>query len=183
MPVKICRTCLTEKPTSEFNKAGNYLQSSCRDCTRAYFKTYYHEHKERLRDSTKRWVSENKAKATLMWAEYYKAHRDNYRDYHDRWIEENPERFQAIERKRQYRRRASLEDAGVFNAETWEGLCASFSYLCVACYEPRPLTVDHIVPLSRGGTNHVDNLQPLCRSCNSRKGTNTMNYRGWFMVA
>ena len=41
---------------------------------------------------------------------------------------------------------------------------------CSICYVTTNLTVDHIIPRSRGGTNDPDNLQVLCRSCNSRKG-------------
>lgn len=32
------------------------------------------------------------------------------------------------------------------------------------------LTVDHIIPKSRGGSNNPENLQPMCRKCNSSKG-------------
>lgn len=35
-------------------------------------------------------------------------------------------------------------------------------------------TIDHIVPLSRGGTNAVVNLVPACRSCNAQKGSKTI---------
>lgn len=41
---------------------------------------------------------------------------------------------------------------------------------CRICGSTVNLTVDHIIPLARGGTNDLDNLQTLCRSCNSRKG-------------
>jgi len=43
-------------------------------------------------------------------------------------------------------------------------------YRCCHCPTQHDLTIDHIVPRSRGGTNEFANLQTLCRECNSRKG-------------
>jgi hypothetical protein len=41
---------------------------------------------------------------------------------------------------------------------------------CVICGRPSD-TIDHIIPISRGGTNDPSNLQPMCHWCNSTKGT------------
>ena len=43
-------------------------------------------------------------------------------------------------------------------------------YRCVQCGTTEDLTIDHIYPRIRGGAHTEDNLQTLCRSCNSRKG-------------
>lgn len=43
-------------------------------------------------------------------------------------------------------------------------------YRCVKCGSHEDLAVDHILPVAEGGTNDRENLQTLCRSCNSRKG-------------
>lgn len=43
-------------------------------------------------------------------------------------------------------------------------------YRCVSCGTRHFLRADHIHPESRGGLATLDNLQTLCRSCNSRKG-------------
>ena len=47
-----------------------------------------------------------------------------------------------------------------------EGLCAG----CQIAFPFRNMTIDHIVPQSKGGTDHIDNLQLLCGACNSLKG-------------
>ena len=47
-----------------------------------------------------------------------------------------------------------------------EGLCTG----CQHHFPFRNFTVDHIVPQSKGGTDHLDNLQLLCGACNSTKG-------------
>ena len=51
-----------------------------------------------------------------------------------------------------------------------EGVCAS----CGTHFPFRVMDVDHILPISRGGTDHPDNLQLLCSGCNRSKGGRTM---------
>ena len=50
-----------------------------------------------------------------------------------------------------------------------EGVCAG----CGILFPFRNFTVDHIVAQSKGGTDHIDNLQLLCGACNSMKGART----------
>ena len=53
-----------------------------------------------------------------------------------------------------------------------EGLCAG----CEMHFPFRNFTVDHMIPRSRGGTHHLDNLQLLCGACNSVKGDRPQEY-------
>ena len=43
-------------------------------------------------------------------------------------------------------------------------------YRCKHCYTHLDLCVDHIIAEAIGGPTNLDNLQTLCRSCNSKKG-------------
>jgi 5-methylcytosine-specific restriction endonuclease McrA len=50
--------------------------------------------------------------------------------------------------------------------EVWE----RDNFTCKHCGSRRYLTIDHVLAESKGGTLALDNLQTLCRSCNSKKG-------------
>jgi hypothetical protein len=52
---------------------------------------------------------------------------------------------------------------------------AKDGYKCVFCKTTQNLTIDHKIPLSKGGTSQYENLQTLCRRCNGSKG-NSLNY-------
>ena len=48
---------------------------------------------------------------------------------------------------------------------------------CLSCGSKENISLDHIMPVTKGGLNDLDNLQPLCKSCNSRKATKVIDYR------
>ena len=61
---------------------------------------------------------------------------------------------------------------GRHTRKEWELLKAAYKYTCPACGKMEPkikLTKDHIVPVSKGGPDFIENIQPLCWSCNSKK--------------
>ena len=61
----------------------------------------------------------------------------------------------------------------------WELLKKQYRYTCPACERKEPeikLTEDHIIPLSKGGSDNIENIQPLCQSCNAKKHTKIIRY-------
>ncbi len=79
------------------------------------------------------------------------------------------------------RRRARLSAAdGSYTLAEWQALLQLYDR-CPRCLRrwseiPPPvrggaiITADHMVPIARGGSNTIQNIQPLCFSCNSKKG-------------
>jgi hypothetical protein len=63
--------------------------------------------------------------------------------------------------------------SGAFTVGNWREVKRRQRLRCGFCGRKKFLTIDHIVPLSRGGTNSYCNIQALCQSCNSSKGDKT----------
>lgn len=79
----------------------------------------------------------------------------------------NGSRCHPCERQRNQERNA-LPQRAVYHNPRYRALTPLGP--CGMCGAWDDLTWDHIVPISRGGTNDWKNLQCLCRSCNSSKG-------------
>lgn len=67
-------------------------------------------------------------------------------------------------------------NGGSFSYKEWNELMAKYGNKCIACGKHKKLTIDHILPVSKGGTNDIHNIQPLCLSCNVIKGTKYIKY-------
>jgi len=89
-----------------------------------------------------------------------------------RYAKANPHVGQAAKRKR----RSLQADAGVFevSGKAWLRVLHRHRNRCFYCAKPGPMTMDHVVPISRGGTHSIGNLIPACAQCNSSKRHRTI---------
>ena len=63
--------------------------------------------------------------------------------------------------------------------DEWEELKKKYNYTCPCCGKSEPeikLTEDHIIPLSKCGSDLIENIQPLCLTCNLKKHTKIIKY-------
>lgn len=186
-----CKEC-----KKEWRKANSHLLTArSREWNRAnpkrtaeYKKTWRNRDPGKTRSSdrekTQRWRHLNPEKERANRKRYYEnlrsdpvrldERRKKQSNYSSQWAKSNPEKVRITKNTR----RARIAGAGgTYTSQEWNALCEYFHNKCLCCGSNDPLTADHVVPLSSGGSNTIDNLQPLCFSCNCKKGTKTIDYR------
>jgi len=94
-----------------------------------------------------------------------------------RWRTKNRTKTNFMNRERSYLKRGAV---GSHTFEEWEKLKELYGYACLSCKQNEPevkLTEDHIVPITKGGSDYIENIQPLCINCNCKKSTKTIDFR------
>ena len=199
--MKICSKCKVEKPFCDFHKRSDSrdgYRSQCKECknsvnskwqktnpekARMYNKKHWQENPEYHAERYRKWAKENpeyfqtpEYKEKRKVRESSESGKACRRAASKRYRETENGKARNYIRNANYRARRRLAE-GSFTLEEWEALCKSYGNVCChpGCEETN-LTVDHIVPLSKDGTNDISNLQPLCRSHNSSKGAKEINY-------
>lgn len=158
---------------NEYNKKYYYDNL---EYNRTRSKKYRSFHRNRLIEYIKDWRSKNKDKTKEYGRRNWTEHRDEILKYIRNWHKLNPSKNQVYGNNRRVRK---LSNGGTFSSDEWIMLCNKYGNKCLCCERTDvKLTVDHVIPIVKGGRNSIDNIQPLCKSCNSKKGMKIIDYRG-----
>lgn len=131
---------------------------------------WYQANRARLLAKSKSHAAANRARILAYQARYYTAHTDKVKANVSAYRKANPDKKRHLENRRRVRK---VGNGGSHTVSERREKFAQLGDVCYYCGESKPLTVDHDVPLARGGTDNIDNILPSCRSCNSRKNTRT----------
>lgn len=137
-------------------------------------KAYREKNKEALRTRHKAYREDHSDTITMYMKSYRAENREAILEAERAWMRANP---LAVIAKNQKRRTAKISAGPSFTKSDWQRYLDLFGERCLACGSDSKLTVDHVVPLVKGGSNTIENLQGLCQPCNSSKGAKTYDFR------
>ena len=152
-----------------------YKNGRCSPCTRQSNQNWKQNNRERHRAGSLRWQRENPDARRKLARDYGRRNRKKVAAIGRAWRKSNPDRHIAHQHQRKAR---IISVGGTYSRQEWLDLCTACAQRCLCCgRSDLPLTVDHVIPVSKGGSNSIDNIQPLCGRCNSAKGTQIIDYR------
>lgn len=191
---KSCIRCGEVKPLSEFYRrptAADGRRNDCKDCRRAADRAYGAAHRDERAEYQRRHYAAAKEKRLAWQRDYYRRTVDQDRarkrarylanldaeraagvERARQWAAANPSKAIAKARRNAGNRRArmrlafveSVDPLTVYERDNWT--CR----LCGLPVEPSTASVDHIIPLARGGKHAYENVQTAHRRCNFSKG-------------
>ena len=129
---------------------------------RAYYRKWWESHKDEARTASKRWQQENHEAYCAAQKRWRLENATYNKELQKRWRLEHPEYG---------RNRANAVALGDLTWDQWVETLAYFNHACAYCLRSDvDLSVDHLIPVSRGGHHTRDNVVPACKPCNSKKG-------------
>lgn len=159
--LKTCTICGESKALTAFYKRKDSPDGYRKNC------------KECKAKVDRKWCVENPEKVNAHKGAWVERNLDKRREQASAWQSRN------LDKARIYvnNRRALIEGISL-PGDTWERMIAHYGEECAQCGVNENLTLDHVIPLSKGGSHTISNLQILCAKHNSAKGNrNSNDYR------
>jgi 5-methylcytosine-specific restriction endonuclease McrA len=174
---KTCNSCGQNLSVENFyldRRSNRGYQAKCKDCGRKYRE----QNRERILARQARYYRENKELWQKSHQLNYEINREFYleksrawraanperaRAQHASWRQRNPEKHNELSRKRAAKKKGN----GVYRVSKKE-LKALLADPCFYC-GGQSNTIDHVVPIARGGGHSIGNLVGACKPCNSSK--------------
>lgn len=159
-------------------------------CVPCYNKRYRADKIEHYNELVRLWNKKHPERRKAIRQKWAQSNVEQMKECRKKWRETHRDAEAAMK----HRRRAKLLNAGgSYTAEEWQAMKDRYSGRCVACLRTEAqlaplglrLVPDHVLPLAKGGTNDIANIQPLCHNnkcknvagCNEYKNDSHIDYR------
>lgn len=190
---KKCTKCKKSKSIYNFHKDNSRKDNLfpwCKSCVSKHTKEWYLKNDNKVADRVREWRRNNPDKKKAQDIKWRKNNIKKARESGLRWFyktrvlhprPKNP--FSRLEMKLKYQRDRVAKQKGSngkITTKEWQDLKEFYNYTCLCCKRKEPeikLTLDHVFPLSLGGKHSIENVQPLCFSCNCKKNAKHIDYR------
>ena len=153
--MKVCSTCKKDQPFSQYSVCSSVksgLNARCKTCEKLRHKKDYQANKE----------------YNIEWARKYRE--ENYQrrlDIESKSRKKNKEKYRPSKNARQRIRNKILAEKKYLILD--KELRKIYNSPCFKCGSMESQSLDHIIPISRGGNHSVGNIMTLCFTCNASK--------------
>ena len=182
------RTVKLEKYQARERKYAEANKDHYRELKRAHQKANPESYKEALRkyrETHRKQINTRARIRRVVKLEHYRTigrksrekHAEERNAYQRDYGKANRTRLTLFTNNRRARK---LQARGSHTDKEWQELKVFHNFTCLRCGKQEPeikLTRDHVIPLTQGGADSIDNIQPLCAQCNSKKNNKHIDYR------
>jgi 5-methylcytosine-specific restriction endonuclease McrA len=184
-------------------RGKNGLRANCKSCVLAKLKVNYQNKRQEKLSKRAEYYKAHAEKSKTYSKEWRIANPDKTRQYHQEYATANVEKERIRHREKSKRERLNNPEKVKERGRKWSQAnpekvaknnhnrrvmttgSAAFLILekeikhvlrtpCAKCGSLDKLSLDHVIPLARGGRHSIGNLQSLCKPCNSSKGKKTI---------
>lgn len=177
--VKKCSKCNEYKYVDNFSKSKSLkdgLLSECKNCRNLRNRERYSNNKDFYKKYHKEKYEENKNYYKSYYKEYYQVNKEHYKEYKKEY--RNSEKGKLINIKKAHKYKSlKRSNGGSYTNDEYNTMLSFFNYRCAYTGEiltKDNLHIDHIVPISKGGTSYIYNLVPSINYANMSKHNSDM---------
>lgn len=180
-----CRTCCRERARA--HQLDHPEQAAARK------RAWYEKNRERMLANANEWAANNRERSREIktaWRlanpetvkrvnrAYYDKNTDKVKQSSKSWRERNPERWATILKLNQRKREARRKQLPAYTITAKDARRILSSPCAVDGCAATDIQFDHVIPIARGGSHGIGNLQPLCGHHNASKNDKTwMEFR------
>ena len=152
-----------------------------------YSKEYYQKHKESENRRVRKYSLEHKEEIERYKKEYYQKNKRAIKERCGEYCKtesgkktskkyKQSKKGRLVDRNQQHLRRVQKNNGKGITNQQWDKILRIYNFHCAYCGIKGNMTIDHVIPLSKGGEHCIENVVPACIECNRAKST-SLNWK------